>query len=81
MEPELVRFYGGTPQQWAGTPWAVARRYYEAIPRIRRREQPAAAAPVVAAPTRELSAPAPSKQPSAAELRARLQEFGIGMGA
>jgi hypothetical protein len=80
MGPELVRFYGGTPEQWERTPWATARRYFEAIPRVRRREM--GEAPVaVARAAAEIPAPAPKRQPSAAELRERLAGMGIGFGA
>ncbi len=38
MAPTLVRFYGGTRQDWQAAPWGEACQFYRAIPRIRAAE-------------------------------------------
>lgn len=38
MAPALLRFYGGSAQEWQATPWPVALQFYGAIPRILVRE-------------------------------------------
>jgi hypothetical protein len=38
MAPELQRFYGGRPQDWARMPLPIAAAYYERIPEMQARE-------------------------------------------
>jgi hypothetical protein len=38
MAPELQRFYGGRPQDWARMPLTIAAVYHERIPELRARE-------------------------------------------
>jgi hypothetical protein len=38
MAPELQRFYGGRPQDWARMPLPLAALYYERIPELKARE-------------------------------------------